>query len=199
MTRRDMMKFAALALSLTLPLALVACGEPREWRTSNVTGKLPDLEFRLTDERGRVVTESDFRDTVNLLFFGFASCPDICPTTLARMQAVISKLDPEAANNVRILFVSVDPRRDTPELLLSYTEAFGERIIGLTGPIPRLRDITKRYGASFSYEKPDESGNYSVQHPGTVYVFDREGKARLLFRSTDPLEAMSADLAALAS
>lgn len=199
MTRRELLKTGAFAVSFALPLMLGGCGPSHEWRTSNVTGKLPDLEFRLTDERGREVTEADFTGTVNLLFFGFASCPDVCPATLAKLRAVITELDPDAAQEVRVLFVSVDPRRDPPERLDRYTEAFGERFVGLTAPVSRLRDLTQWYGASFSYGEPDESGDYSVQHPGTVYVFDINGKARLLFRESTPLDAMVSDLSALAS
>lgn len=178
-------------------ILLSACGESYEWKTSDITDKMPDLEFELTDERGRTVTEDDFAGTVRLLFFGFASCPDVCPTTLARLTQAVDALPAEQRAQVRVLFVSVDPQRDSPERLAKYTDAFGDYVVGLTADEATLRALTERYASTFSYEEPDAGGDYGVSHTASVFVFDEEGGARLLVRAGDPVEAVMQDLAAL--
>lgn len=194
----------------TVPLAAVAlgagCSQPYEWKTSNVTGKFPDLKLQLTDENGEQVSEADFSDTVNMLFFGFTSCPDVCPTTLARLSRVMDELEPAQRRQVRVLFVSVDPGRDTRSRLAEYTDSFGERFVGMTADIPTLRQLTKRYYTTFSYGEPDANGDYEVLHNGSVLVFDRDGKARLRLTASeagggpsDSVDAIVSDLEALLS
>lgn len=187
----------ALVAVLLSALLLGACGQSYEWQTSDIEGKMPDLSFRLTDERGQTVTEEDFAGKIRLLFFGFTSCPDICPTTLARLTQAVDALPPEKRSRVQILFVSVDPQRDDPQRLAEYTDAFGDYVIGLTADESTLRDLTQRYASTFSYEEPDASGQYGVAHTASVFVFDQEGDARLLVRAGDSLDAVTEDLAAL--
>lgn len=147
--RRIRRLVATLGLGLAAA-ALDGCADPHDWKTSDIAGKLPDLEFRLTDEDAREVTEADYAGAVKLVFFGYTHCPDVCPTTLSRLRAVLQALPGSDALGVKVLFISVDPRRDPPERLEEYTDAFGARFIGLTGDIPELRDMAERYGASFS-------------------------------------------------
>ena len=106
---------------------------------------------------------------------------------------------PEALRtDTQIVFVSVDPQRDTPERIDSYVSFFSDRAIGLTGEEPALRELSKRYRTTFGYDEPDADGNYNVSHSGAVYVFDREGKARLLIRPELSVEEIRTDLVALA-
>lgn len=178
---------------LLLTLALLGgCSDPA-WQTKDVSGLMPPLEFTLTSEDGRRVSAADYRGEVLLLFFGYTHCPDVCPMTLAHLAAALAELG-EPAQRLRVLFVSVDPERDTPELLRRYTAAFGEPFVGLTGTQTELRALTKRYRVTYGYGERDDSGNYLVSHSGAVFAFDTEGRARLLIRDQDPPAAIAADL-----
>lgn len=193
-------RFTAVALMLLLCLAFAGCSSEQSWRTTNITGVMPPLQFTLTNENGKEVSASKYvgNGKVNIVFFGFTYCPDVCPTTLARLSAVVEELPETAANDMQILFVSVDPARDTPERLAQYTSAFGPEVIGLTGTQEQLRTLTKRYRVTYGYGEKDASGNYPVSHSSAVFVFDREGDVRLLMSPYGPdydsIETMAADL-----
>lgn len=180
-------------------LLIAGCGEGPAWQTKDVTGVLPDLAFRLTDETGNKVTEQAYRGRVSAVFFGFTNCPDICPINLGKLRSAIGELPESARDDIRVLFISVDPQRDQPGTLAEYTEFFGPEFIGLTADEATLRSLTKRYRATFSYGEPDDRGEYTVSHPSAIYVFDGHGSARLLFRQDDSVEAMAGDLEHLVS
>jgi protein SCO1/2 len=184
---------------LAAALALAACS-PREpgWHAKPVAGLLPDLAFSLREAGGREVTAADYRGHVVLLFFGYTSCPDVCPTTLARLAAArdAMRTDHDA---VRVLFVTVDPARDTPARLAAYASAFGPGVLGLRGDEPALQALTRRYRVSYTREAPDARGDYAVSHSVGVFVFDRAGRARLLVRPEDAAPDIAADLDRLAS
>ena len=110
-----------------------------------------------------------------LLEFGYTHCPDVCPVNLAQMAEVLRALGP-AAERVQALFVSVDPRRDTPEVVGRYTGYFSARILGLTGPPEALADLAGRYGAYFAYDGDTASDSYYVQHSSSLYLIDPEGE-----------------------
>ena len=193
------MKYPArIASGVVLALGAVfvsGCTEPEPWNVHDVSGLMPDLEFELTRAETReTVTEAAFDDKVKVMYFGFTSCPDMCPLTMARMSQALGQMDEEAADGVRILFVSVDPERDTPERLAQYVDSFGERFVGLRGDIPYLRELTKRYRTTFGYGKPDDSGFYDVSHSNATFIFDRSGQIRLLAREDDDIDAIAADL-----
>lgn len=185
-----------LALGLLL---LNGCAEEEPWNLRDVSGLMPDLEFELTRAEDReTVTEAAYDDKIKVMYFGFTSCPDMCPLTLARFSQALQQMDEEDADEVRVLFVSVDPERDTPERLAKYVDSFGERFVGLRGPIPYLRDLTKRYRTTFGYGKPDDSGFYDVSHSNAAFIFDRDGEIRLLGREDDDIDDLAADLERLA-
>ncbi|WP_440996141.1 SCO family protein [Arhodomonas sp. SL1] len=181
------------AVALALAALLIACSGA-EWRTKDISGMMPELDFELTDENGEAVTEADYAGKVNILFFGYTFCPDICPVVLARLMRILNELEPAEREQVQVLFVSVDPRRDTPERLREYTSAFGEDFIGLTGTQEQLKALNKRYRVTYGYGEPDEHGNYIVSHSGAVFIFDKDGTAQLLVRDSDPNEDVLADL-----
>lgn len=185
----------ALMLILATATALAGCGEERAWNTKDVSGLMPDLELELTQaSTGNAVTEEAWADKIRVVFFGFTHCPDVCPATLAKYSQALQGMDPETADAIRILFISVDPKRDTLERLDEYASAFGERFVGLRGEVPYLRDLTKRYRVTFGYGEPDENGYYDVSHSSAAFVFDRDGELRLLTRPDDSIEALQADL-----
>lgn len=174
-------------------ILLAGCSEP-DRQTKDISGLMPSLEFKLTSEEGKTVRAEDYRGQVTLLFFGFTHCHDVCPTTLAHLAAVADELGEEARDGLRVLFVSVDPARDDSARLGEFTDNFGSKFIGLTGDRAALDALTRRYRVTYGYGDRDEAGNYAVSHPSAVFAFDREGKAQLLIRDDDPMEAVVADL-----
>lgn len=177
-----------------LAVLAAGCSGDVSWKTKDIGGMMPELEFTLTSEDGETVKAERYTGRVNLLFFGYTHCPDVCPITLGRLRGVMDRLPEDVAEQIRVLFVSVDPRRDDPEALRTYTDQFGERFVGLTGSRDQLDALTKRYRTTYGYGEADEQGNYEVSHGSAVYAFDPAGDARLLIRSDDDLAAIASDL-----
>jgi protein SCO1/2 len=183
-----------VSLVCSLGLLLTACHGDSPWATKDISGLMPPLEFTLTEaNRDKVVHATDYRGKLLLLYFGYTHCPDVCPTTLSRIKNAIDKLGPEV-EEVRVLFVSVDPKRDSTQQLKRYSEYFGPQVRGLRGEQQELRALTKRYRVTYGYDKPDAKGDYNVSHSSAVYIFDRHGEARLLVRPDDPATAIATDL-----
>jgi len=184
-------------LALLLGLATAGCGDrTADWQLYDVSGHLPDLAFELTGAGGRTVTAQDLRGKTVLLFFGYASCPDVCPTTMAQLTGVLQELGTDA-RDVRIVFISVDPHRDTPETLQAYVDAFNANAIGLTGTEKQIASLARRYRVAYQIEPPRpgaDPDNYEVTHSRGVYIFDPAGKARLLAADTDGVAAIVHDL-----
>lgn len=193
-------RLAALLLCLAGSLSLSAChqDEPPPWQLTDISGHMPDLSFRLTNDLGKTATAADYRGKVTLLYFGYTHCPDVCPLTLAHLHVVMQQLG-KVAEGVRILFVSVDPTRDTPAALHDYVTAFDPHVVGLTGPPADIEALSKRYRAAFTREPGKADGSYDVSHSSGIYVFDGNGKARLLATPTDSQDRMVHDLHLLLS
>ena len=189
---------SAMALLASLVMLGGCFGDDENWNGKDISGLMPELAFELTGTSGDTVTAEQTDGNIRLLFFGFTSCPDICPATLQKLSRAVKDLPTELRKDTQIVFVSVDPQRDTPERIDSYVSFFSDRAIGLTGEEPALRELSKRYRTTFGYDEPDAEGNYNVSHSGAVYVFDREGKARLLIRPELSVEDIRTDLVAFA-
>lgn len=129
--------------------------------------------FTLTDQTGVKRSDTDFRGKYMLVFFGYTFCPDVCPTTLAVMAAALDKMGANADRIVPV-FISIDPARDTPEVIKAYLSAFGPRFVGLTGTEEEITATTKAYRVYVQAHK-DQGPNYTVDHSGVVYLMDREG------------------------
>ena len=130
--------------------------------------------FALTDQNGRRREDGDYRGKFMLVFFGFTYCPDVCPTTLAELKAALERIGPKADRVVPI-FISIDPERDTPEILKSYLSAFGPRFVGLTGSIADVTAAAHAYHVYFK-KRPAEGGNYSMDHSSVIYLMGPDGK-----------------------
>lgn len=178
---------------LVLSVLLAGCEDPN-WHTSDISEIMPALDLALIDEDGQRVEEEAFAGKTTLLYFGYTHCPDVCPTSLARLTAAIKRLDAPARDDLQVLFVSVDPARDTPERLRHYTEVFGPQFIGLTGSTAQLDALTNRYRVSYGYGEKDDNGNYDVSHSSGIFVFNAQGEARQLMRDSDSISAMVSDL-----
>lgn len=162
-----------LVLGAVIAGAVIALGIER---LQIVTPPQVGGAFVLTDHDGRRVRDTDFRGRAMAVFFGFTHCPDICPTALARMSEVLDALGPDA-DAVQALFVSVDPRRDTPALLKDYVTHVSPRILGLTGSEAEIAAVARAYRVYYRINgDPETNPNYLVDHSGFVYVMDRSGR-----------------------
>lgn len=193
MTRRRAGGLLGAALSFSL---LGGCDSDEKWHAINVSGSSPPLEFTLARAPGgKEVTQADYRGRITLLYFGYTYCPDICPTTLTNLSDVLKRLGPEAAD-VRVLFVTVDPTRDTLPVLASYAHAFAPQVQGLRGTPDQLASLARRYRIVYSVSPETKDHPYEVTHSSAIYGFDGSGAARLLIASlatTNPDIAGTAD------
>ncbi len=185
------------AWGLFCAAGLNACSGPKSATTAfhahDISGVMPPLEFALTGPSGAKMTAADVRGNTILLYFGYTNCPDACPTTLAKLTQALQRLGP-AADSVRVLFVSVDPKRDSVQLLERYASNFSTRIVGLTGTDDQLTTLTKRYRVAYRRDAPDAHGNYAVYHSSAVFIFDRDGNARLLAEPAETSNQLAEDL-----
>ena len=177
-----MKKLLALALT-AVTLLLAACGEKPAvaFQNTDLTGAAFGRDFALTDHTGKPRTMADFKGKVVIMFFGYTQCPDVCPTTMAEMSAVMKELGPQA-DQVQVLFVTVDPERDTRQLLAEYVPAFDKRFLGLYGTAEQTAAMGKEFKVLYSKVPGKEPGSYSMDHTAASYVFDKQGKIRLLIR-----------------
>ena len=143
--------------------------------------------FQLTDKNGKTVTQDDFLGQPTLVFFGFTHCPEICPTTLLELSDIMKKLGPDA--KVRGAFVTVDPERDTPELMQSYLASFDKRITGLTGERPAVEAMLRAWRV-FWKRIPLDGGNYTMDHTAIVYLMDKQMRFVNAVSMQDPARAI---------
>jgi protein SCO1 len=148
--------------------------------------------FRLLDQDGRQRTDAEFRGKPFLVFFGFTHCPDICPTALFEMSEVLRRLGPDAANTA-VLFISVDPERDTPEKLKEYLSSFHPRIVGLTGSPQEIAEVEKTYRV-YAKKIPLDGGGYTMDHSAIVYLMDKDGRFVAPFNLKRTADEAAADL-----
>ncbi|MGE5130468.1 MAG: SCO family protein [Sphingomonadaceae bacterium] len=165
------------ALLATLALAACDAGGPK-FNSTDITGVDYGKQLSLTDQNGKARSLQDFRGKVVVLFFGYTHCPDVCPTTLAEMAQVMQKLGPDA-DRVQVLFVTVDPERDTPDVLSRYVPAFDKRFLGLYGDADATRRAAKEFKIFYEVKKGEAPGEYTVDHSAGSYVLDTQGRLRL--------------------
>lgn len=165
---------------------------------TDITGAAFARDFSLTDHNGQARTLADFRGQVVAIFFGYTHCPDVCPTTLADFAAALQQLG-DQAERVQVLFVTVDPERDTPELLREFVPAFNPRFLGMHGDADTLRALAKEY--KVVYEKNSVRGpdDYLIDHSAGTYVYDMQGRLRLLVPYGSDAASIAHDLKVLLS
>jgi protein SCO1/2 len=177
-------------------LALVGCSHSRPWHDVNVTGSLPPLALEMVRANDlRPVTEADYRGKVTLLYFGYTNCPDVCPLTLSNVGRVLSALR-NNAKDVKVLFVTVDPHRDSLPVLRQYAAAFFPQLDTLRGDPNALTALARRYRVAYSVVQGPHGRSPDVTHSSVIYVFDKQGKARLLVSS---LSSSRPDIAGVAA
>ncbi len=186
---------------LALTLVLSGCGAKpgAAFKATDITGTEIGPEFALTDHNGDQRHMADFRGKVVVLFFGYTHCPDVCPTTLSDLASALKSLPPSAAAEVQGLFVTVDPERDTPDLLKQYVPYFHPDFLGLYGSPAEIAKVAQAF--RIHYRKHVEPGatDYLVDHTAGSYVFDQKGRARLFLPYGQAPDEIAHDLALLLS
>jgi protein SCO1/2 len=175
-----------LAAACALTFSLSACDklpgkQAASFQNTDVTGLDYAKGFSLTDHTGKPRTLADYKGKVAIVFFGYTQCPDVCPTTMAEMASVMQKLGPQA-DQVQVLFITLDPERDTPQLLASYVPAFDKRFVGLYGTPEQTAKTAKDFKVFYSKVPGKEPGSYTIDHMAGSYVFDKDGRLRLFIR-----------------
>jgi protein SCO1/2 len=167
-------------------LLLAGCSRP-SWHMTDISGAMPKLDFRMTSG-GKPVSAADFRGKVVALYFGYTHCPDVCPTTLASLTDMLGRVKNP---NVAVLFVTVDPDRDTDTVMSDYAKAFSPQVAGLRGTDNQIAALARTYRVAYSVKKGPP---YEVNHSNAVFFFDRDGKARLVTTDTNDSAAMAEDV-----
>jgi len=190
-TRRLLPILLAFAAGLALCVAAVAIVAQRGTvalpQTASIGGP-----FRLTDQNGQPVTEQDLKGRPFLVFFGFTNCPDVCPTALFEISQVFRSLGPDAAR-AAALFITVDPERDTPQLLKQYLSNFDSHLRGLTGSPEAIAAVEKAYRV-YAKKVDTGDGTYTMDHTALVYLMDKDGRFVAPFSLKRPPEDAAADL-----
>ena len=186
-----------LFVTVLLAAALAGCGPSGPvFRSIDVTGADYGRGFKLTDHNGQPRTLADYRGKLVTLFFGFTHCPDVCPTSLSTMKQALTLLGPDA-EKVQVLFITVDPERDTAELLANYVPKFDPSFIGLRGDPAATAETAKEYKIFYQKVAGATEGQYTMDHSAGTYVHDAQGRLRLFIRHGETAENIVQDLKAL--
>ncbi|MCF3628231.1 SCO family protein [Thalassospiraceae bacterium LMO-SO8] len=201
-SRLRLVRRVAIGLAAIILVAVVAVIAEQRLTDTPRTGTAPEVKiggpFTLTDHTGRQVTEKDFQGKAMLIFFGYTYCPDVCPTSLTEISAAMDKLGPLADKVVPIL-VSIDPERDTPEVLKDYVAHFHPGIVGLTGTLEQIKQAARVYRVYFA-KVPDKGGDkdaYLMDHSSVIYLMGPNGKFLAHFSTQTDAETMAAKIKSL--
>lgn len=183
---------AATVLSCAVLLAGCEQSKP-SFNSVDITGANYARDFSLTDASGKRRSLSEFRGKVVAVFFGFAQCPDVCPTTLSDLAQIKEKLGADG-ERLQVVFITVDPQRDTPEILGSYVSSFDPSFIGLTGTADEISATAREFKVFFQKVPGKTETSYTIDHTAGSYVFDKEGRVRLFVRHAATADAIAADV-----
>jgi protein SCO1/2 len=185
-----------LLLALFISIAMLAAtgiASAADFRTSDVTGQgYGNVISGLVGPEGRSYSGDDFKGRVTVLLFGFTHCPDICPTALLNLSAVLDQLG-EKSSLVQVALVTVDPERDTPEALEDYMSSFGPNFVGLTGEPDAIRRVARAFKVFFQ-KMPLPGGDYTMDHSIAIYALDKRAGVRLMFTINRPLQDIAHDI-----
>ena len=173
---------------------LAACSaEKVAFKGIDITGAEYARQLSLSDTSGKPRVLNEFKGKVVVVFFGYTQCPDVCPITLAEIAEVRSKLGADG-DKVQPILVTVDPERDTPEILSAYAASFGRDVVALRGTLEQTRAAAKEFKVFFAKVPGKTEGSYTMDHTAGSYVFDTQGRIRLFIRHGGGVEAMASDL-----
>ncbi len=185
--------------SIGLSTLLGACdlsGNKPRFNHTDITGADFGRNLELTDGSGKLRKLADFKGKLVVVFFGFTQCPDICPTTLLETSKALKALGADS-DRVQVIFVTLDPERDTPAVLSKYVPAFDSRFIGLYGNLDETKKAAREFKVFFEKVPGQTPGTYTIDHTAASYVFDTQGRIRLFVKHGQPTEWLAADLKTL--
>lgn len=189
--------FAAVGLAAAFLLsACQPAPQPPAFESTDITGAAFARDFSLTDHNGQARTLADFRGKVVAIFFGYTHCPDVCPTTLSDFAAALQQLGP-LAERVQVIFVTVDPQRDTPELLRQFVPAFNPGFLGMFTDAHTLELLAKEYKVVYQKASIKSADDYLIDHSAGTYIYDPQGRLRLLMPYGSSPDVIAHDLRAL--
>ncbi len=180
-------------LALLLSVLAAGCSGPPSFKSTDITGGDWGKNFAMADHRGKLRQLSDFRGKAVVLFFGYTHCPDVCPTTLATLRDALGLLG-EDSKRVQVVFVTLDPVRDTPQLLEQYVPAFHPSFLGLRGDDAATIALAKEFKVFFAKQPGKTADTYSIDHSTGSYAYDPQGRLRLLIRHGETPANIAADL-----
>jgi protein SCO1/2 len=183
-----------LACAAVLAITVAACApQSPKFQSSDISGSPFGRELALTDHTGKPRTLADFRGKAIVVFFGYTQCPDVCPTTLGALAEAMKTLGADA-DRVQVLFVTVDPERDTGELLSRYVPAFDPRFLGLRGDADATARTAKEFRILFQKQPGKTPGAYTVDHSAGTFIFDPQGRLRLYVGNAQGADVFAHDL-----
>ena len=181
-------------------ILLAGCGEPTKFSSTDISGAEFGREFSspLTDHTGQLRKLSDYKGKVVVIFFGYIQCPDVCPTTLANMAEVM-KLLGDDARRVQVLFITVDPERDTRELLAAYVPQFHPTFVGLSADAATTAATAREFKVFYQKQAGSTPHTYSIDHSANSYVYDPQGRLRISVMHAEPAQKIADDIKLLLS
>ncbi|KFB76102.1 SCO family protein [Candidatus Accumulibacter phosphatis] len=180
-------------LILCITLLFSGCSQPPNFKSTDISGADWGKGFTLTDPQGQTRRLADFEGKVVIVFFGYTQCPDVCPTTLSSMREVLGRLG-DNAGRVQVIFVTLDPARDTAQVLAEYARAFHPSFIGLRGDETAIAAVARDFKVFYARHAGSSPGSYSIDHSTGSYVFDPQGRLRLLVSHGETSANVAADL-----
>ncbi len=191
MTRLPTRRAACLALAA---LALSACAPDKpQFKNIDITGADYARDFRLVDHHGRERSMADFKGKAVVVFFGFTQCPDVCPSAMAELAQIKQQLGPDG-ERLQAVFISLDPERDTPEVLKAYMGNFDPTFLALRPTLEQLPEVTRHFKIFYKKNEGKTAGSYTLDHSAGSYVFDPQGRVRLYTRQGAGAAALTEDL-----
>jgi protein SCO1/2 len=185
---------------LVFALLLSSCTQEdkpeQKFSTVDITDAPWGKDFSLIDHNGIPRSIGDFKDKATIVFFGYTNCPDMCPMAMYKWSQVVEKLG-EEAKRVQVLFVTLDPKRDTPEVLKQYATAFHPTFLGMYADEKTIFQTAEDFKVFYQHQTPNESGFYTVDHMGPSFVFDPQGRLRLFISDEHSTEVIAADIKTL--
>jgi protein SCO1/2 len=180
-------------LIVCITLLFAGCSQPPTFKSTDISGSDWGKDFALTDPQGQARHLADFKGKAVVVFFGYTQCPDVCPTTLLSMREVLNRLGNDAGR-VQVIFVTLDPARDTPQVLREYVTAFHPSFVGLRGDEATTAAVARDFKVFYAKQAGSTAGTYSIDHSTGSYAYDPEGRLRLLIRHGETPDNVASDL-----
>ncbi len=194
MQRRQLLSFLPLAAAPLLPALVAGCGQGKpNFQSIDLTGANYARDFRLPDAEGKERSLQDFRGKLVVVFFGFTQCPDVCPTAMSELAEIKRQLGADGSR-LQGVFITVDPERDTPEVLKAYMANFDPSFVALRGSPEQLAQVAQEFKAYYKKVEGKQPGSYTMDHSAASFVYDTQGRLRLYVRPGSGPKVMLDDL-----